>query len=356
MRRILLKTLYPFLILICLLASCSKRVYQVDEIEPVLFPSPPDTARIQFLKRYGGSTDFTGKQSKFKTFVAGEEEQISISKPYGVTIYDGRLFIVDAGIAGLHIFDFEEESYEIFSPAGRGKLKMPINCFIDESGNLYVTDVVRKQLIIFNQNLEYIDEIGGDETFRPTDVFVTGDTILVTDPKNNRINFYDKHTLNHLYSLPDGAEVGDENWLYNPLNICVSHGKLYITDFGSSRIKVFSLKGEFLNSCGSYGRGLGQFVRPKGIAVDREQILYVIDAGFQNIQMFNSENQLLMFFGGPYNGPGDMYLPANVTIDYDHVDYYQKYVDPVFDLKYLIFVTNQYGPDKLSVYGRVEPK
>ena len=63
-----------------------------------------------------------------------------------------------------------------------------------------------------------------------------------------------------------------------------------------------------------------------------------------------------MFLGGPYNGPGDMYLPANVTIDYDHLHHYEKYVDPKYKLEYLIFVTNQYGPDKVNVYGRVEPK
>jgi hypothetical protein len=36
--------------------------------------------------------------------------------------------------------------------------------------------------------------------------------------------------------------------------------------------------------------------------------------------------------------------------------YFQKYVDPAFELKYLILVTNQFGPDKLNIYGRVDPK
>ena len=61
-----------------------------------------------------------------------------------------------------------------------------------------------------------------------------------------------------------------------------------------------------------------------------------------------------MHFGGPYNGHGDMWLPAKVVIDYDNLAYFQKYVDPRFHLIYLILVTNQYGPDKLSVYGFVE--
>ena len=82
----------------------------------------------------------------------------------------------------------------------------------------------------------------------------------------------------------------------------------------------------------------------------------MVDAGFENVQIFNKDRKLLMYFGGSYKGPGDMWLPAKIIIDYDNLEYFQKYVDPGFTLKYLIFVTNQYGPDKVNVYGRVTPK
>jgi DNA-binding beta-propeller fold protein YncE len=167
------------------------------------------------------------------------------------------------------------------------------------------------------------------------------------------INVYERKSRKLLFTFPEGAVAGDENWLYNPLNLCVAGGKIYITDFGDSRVKMFKMNGEYISAVGSYGAGISQFVRPKGIAVDRELNLFVVDAGFENVQVFNKEGELLMFFGGPYKGPGDLYLPAKVTIDYDHLTYYEKYVDPAFRLKYLIFVVNQYGPDKVSVYGRI---
>lgn len=339
-----------------LFASCSKRVYQTNGRENVFFPASPDTARIQFLVQYSNSLDLTGSQSKFKTFIAGQEKVLPIIKPYGLALHEDHLFIADAGIVGLQIIDLNENSFNYFTPGGRGKLKLPINCFVDAGGDLYVADVGRKQIVIFNDKLDYKGEIGGDENFKPTDVLVIGDTILITDPNNNRINVYDKSSRKKLFSFPNGAEVGDENWLFNPLNLCVGGGKIYITDFGDSRIKFFNMKGEYISAVGSYGSGLAQFIRPKGIAVDHEQNLFVVDAGFENVQIFDKAGQLLMFFGGPYKGLGDMYLPAKVTIDYDHLSYFEKYVDPMFELKYLIFVTNQYGPAKVSVYGRIEPK
>jgi len=55
----------------------------------------------------------------------------------------------------------------------------------------------------------------------------------------------------------------------------------------------------------------------------------------------------------------DAVIPVSLygnTIDYDNLKYFEEYVDKSFDLKYLIFVTNQYGPDRISVYGFVEDK
>ena len=121
-------------------------------------------------------------------------------------------------------------------------------------------------------------------------------------------------------------------------------------------IKRYTLDGEYIDSIGSRGDGLGQFAKLKGIAVDSESNIYAVDASFDNVQMFNNEGKLLMAFGGHYEGPGGLIIPAKVMIDYDNLQYFQKYVDPAFDLKYLIFVTSQYGPDLINVYGRVEPK
>ena len=111
-----------------------------------------------------------------------------------------------------------------------------------------------------------------------------------------------------------------------------------------------------IRTIGSYGKALGQFVRPKGIAVDYNDLLYVVDAGFENVQIFDNKGNLLMFFGGSYEKPGDMWLPAKVIIDYKNLHYFEKYVYKGFKLKYLIFVTNQYGPDKINVYGFIELK
>jgi DNA-binding beta-propeller fold protein YncE len=186
-------------------------------------------------------------------------------------------------------------------------------------------------------------------------VFVSDDKIWVTNIAGHQIHVYRNDTSHELLNTFPEVDKSSPGCLFSPTNICVTDSLVYVTDFGDFKVKIYNHDGEFLRSVGTYGQGLGQFVRPKGIAVDKESNLFVVDAGFENTQIFSKDGSLLMFFGGNYKGPGDMWLPAKVTVDYDNKKYLEKYVDPGYDLKYLILVTNQFGPDKLNIYGAVEP-
>ncbi len=233
---------------------------------------------------------------------------------------------------------------------------MPINCSVDPSnGWLYVADADRGQIVVFDAAGRYASSFGDAEQARPTDVFVDDARIWVSDLGQRRVRVFDKASLSELEGIPRTREDGPGR-LYSPTNVYVRDDRVYVSDFGDFKVKVYSHNGDYLTSVGSYGRGLGQFARPKGIAVDRDLNLYVVDASFENVQVFDRDGRLLMFFGGPYEGPGNMWLPAKVVLDYDNLEYFRQYVHEGFELKYLILVTNQYGPDRVSVYGFVEPR
>jgi len=91
--------------------------------------------------------------------------------------------------------------------------------------------------------------------------------------------------------------------------------------------------------------------RPKGLDIDREGHLYSVDAASEYAQIFDEKARMLLFFGGPGVGPGNMYLPAGVHIDYDNIEFFNKFADKYFKLKYLIYVCNLSGPNKINVYG-----
>lgn len=356
MQRKKLSLYFIFGIFVILTLSCSRHIHKMSSGEDiVIYPSPPDTTRIQYLTSISSSHDITGKRSAFTRFILGELEELPVVKPYGMAIRNGKIYICDTGLDAIEIIDLQNNSFEYFMPTGKGQFKKPVNCQADENGYLYVADGDRKQVIVFDPSGNYVHSFGEAENFKPTDVFVKDDKIWVANFANNKVHVYNKESYELLYTLPE-SESGNEDFLYSPSNLFVTDDIVYVSDFGDFRIKLYTHEGDFITSVGSYGNKIGQFVRPKGIAVDKESNLYVVDAGFENTQIFNKDGDLLMFFGGPYQKPGDMYLPAKVVIDYDNLQYFEDYVDDSFNLVYLIFVTNQYGPDKINVYGYVEQK
>jgi hypothetical protein len=343
-------------LIVVLSQSCAVDLSQSSGSDDlVIYPSPPDTTRIQYLTSISISTDIKGKQSAVNKFIFGVEVPNPVVKPYGITMKGSTIYLCDTGIGGLVLIDFADNSFEYFVPSGKGELQLPLNSSVDENGFIFIADGDRKQIVVFDNENKYVSAFGETtENFRPTDVVVTGEQIFVVSVKDQKIFVYDKSDYRKVNSFPS-VEPGDDGYLYQPTNITVDINYVYVSDIGDNSVKVFNHNGEYIRSMGGYGNQAGQLMRPKGVAVDNDANLYVVDAAFENTQIFDRNGNILMFFGGPYRSHGDMWLPADVSVSYTGLGYFKKFVDPSFSLKYLIFVTNQYGPDKVSVYGFVGP-
>lgn len=352
----------PVWVVLAILAAfgCGgQRVVRLTPDVVRVYPPPPDTARIQFLLRFSSSEDIVGppERSIWQKLVGANErtETKSILKPYGVAIHNGKIYVCDSRLPGIEVVDIRARTFEYLPTGGMAQLRTPINCAVDDEGLLYVADVGRDEVMVLNDSGTYLGAVGRDVVGRPGDVVVTGDRIWISSLSTRKVHVFDRVSRELLYSFPD-AERGDPTALATPVNLAVGRDAVYVSDMLRAVVKTYSLDGEYRRNVGRRGTSLGQFGRPKGIAVDRDNNIYVVDAVFSNVQMFNEDGQLLMFFGGPYRSPGDMSLPAKVIVDYDNLEYFQEFVDPRFNLLAIIIVTNQFGPDRVSIYGRVEEK
>ncbi|MBN2008538.1 6-bladed beta-propeller [candidate division KSB1 bacterium] len=321
----------------------------------IVFPPPPDTARIQFLTSISGSSDIVGRPSFFKRYVLGSEPEKPILKPYGLTIHNKKLYICDTMLPGLEIIDFASKTFDYFRPSGMGQLNKPINCTLDDNGNLYVADAGRQQVVIFNANGNYLSSIGFGNESKPTDVKIYNQQLWICDLGTHQIRVAGLNSHQEIRAFPEPIPENTD-YLFSPTNISIENDRIYVSDTGNASVKIFTPEGQFLGAVGNLGNAPGQFVRPKGIAADDENNLYVIDAAFENIQMFNEKSRLLMFFGGHTESPGHLWLPAGIVINAETISYFQKYKYEEFTFKYLIFVSNQFGPAKINVYGFIESK
>ncbi|MCL5991338.1 MAG: 6-bladed beta-propeller, partial [Bacteroidetes bacterium] len=278
------KIFFIISIIFIFLASCSTKIARKSEL--VIFPSPPDTTRIQYLTSIRSSIDITGGRSWFVRMIMGEEKDYPIQKPYGISVVKNKIYICDTKLPGLEIIDLGKKTFDNFTPGGRGVLKLPINCFVDENYILYVADVDRKDIVVFDKNNEFLTSFGNGVIEKPTDVFAYKDKIYVADIKGGKIHVFSKDDYSLIKSFPD-ADTSEAEYLHQPTNIYIKDDYLYVTDFGEFNIKVYDIDGKYIKSISSYGNGIGQLVRPKGIALDKDNNLYVVDAAFENVQIFN---------------------------------------------------------------------
>ena len=81
------------------------------------------------------------------------------------------------------------------------------------------------------------------------------------------------------------------------------------------RVQIFDPSGKFIRAFGAQGDRPGEFIRPKGIAVDSEGHVYVADAEFNNFQILTADGQPLLAVGVLGTDAGQFALIAGLYID-----------------------------------------
>lgn len=335
------------------IGGCASAPEEVPEPTGAIFyPPPPDQPRIQFLTSFSNAERWEKTKSTFADFVVGEKEQPEalgeIHGPYGVAVHNGKLYVCDIPLHCVHIYDMANETY---SRLGQPDTFFgPVNINIADDGTKYICDTQKSQILVFDANDRFVRAMGDPNRCAPIDAVIVGDELYVCNIKLCKIEVWSRSTGDLLRSFSGKGREPDQ--LRAPTNLEVGpDGNLYVVDSELGTIKVFSPEGNLLKLIGEPGDRPGYFARPKGIAIDPDGIMYVADAQWEIIQLFTIEGKTLLFFGGATVGPEGMGLPAGLTIDRSSIDLYRKYMAPGFEPKYLIFLANQFGNNKIGVYA-----
>ena len=339
-----------FLLVVLALSGCGISPKKQDSA-PVFYPSLPNPPRIQHLLSITSLNDLDKSKNSFADFLLGKQSTESlVTKPYGIAMFDGKIYVVDAGRGGYTVLNLKTRQHKFVSGGTAGRMKKPINITIDKNGTKYISDTGRGQVLIFDRDDKYIRALGAKGQFRPSDVAVADERIFVTDLNSHMIKVLDKYT--HKLINQFGKVGSKDGEFYYPTNLALGPEKLlYVTDTGNFRVQKFTQNGEYIRRYGSIGSGLGKFARPKGLTLDKDGRLYVVDAAFENVQLMDKKGKLLLYFGQAGDKPADINLPADISIDYDSVKLFQPYAHPKFKLEYVLLVTSQYGVNKINVFG-----
>ncbi|MHC4437507.1 MAG: 6-bladed beta-propeller [Planctomycetota bacterium] len=345
----------------CLLTGCRSAEVERPVSGPVFFPPPPEVPRLQFLTSFSGPEDIVSRTiGSFERYVLGEPELLEdIVIPYGMALFEGKLYVCDVGRELIAVFDLRNRTFGYLTKDPR--LKKPVNIFIDDNGFKYVADSTAGLVFVFDRDDNLVNMLGQQLKINPVDVVVRGVLCYVTDYASNQVVVLNKVTGNQIMRVglkpstvirfqPDAELPPGEISLISDMALD-QQGNIYVTDKAGGRITQFNRYGIFRRTIGRPGDNIDEFVRPKGIAIDRDNRIWIVDAATEVAKIYNEQAQLLLFFGLPGNKPGMMNLPAKIVIDYDNVEFFQKYAIQGAKIEFLVLVSNQYGPNKISVYG-----
>ena len=352
---------------LAVLPGCSQlAVRAVQTPEPAVYPSPPASPRIVYLASIDDAGIFRQRSHRMARFLFGRDAEGNqrITKPFGLAAGNDTLLVCDTRQNVVHVFDFKARRCETLGADGRGRLLKPVAVAMDDQGNRYVADPLRKEVVVFSPDNQADRAIGssGTDPFKPVAVAFHGGRLFVLNAAMHRVEVLDPTTGDVLDFF--GEEGNGPGQMLRPAGLAVdSQGRVYVADLLNFRVLVYASDGSTLRTFGEAGDRAGQFSRPKHLSVGPDGIVYVVDAGFQRVQMFDDLGRVLMLFGGPRrmnagapeapdsSDAGALTLPAGICIDRTLLPYFTERMPSGFQADYLLFVSDQFGVRKVNVYA-----
>jgi len=315
-----------------LVAGCADtpkvfRLENASQTTTKVWPDAPETPRYSYLGDLTGENNFLpedmesrGAGTKFIEWLTGltgnNPEPVVLQRPQcGTVDAEGRVYVTDISRAAVFVFDKPGGNLEIWDRAQTNTpFIAPIGIALGAQDEILVADAELHSVFRLDRTGNPVGEFGHDILKRPTG--------LARDPLRGRIYVADTHAHDIKVFADDGKllEVigrrgvgpGEFN---SPTYLTFAADKLYVTDTLNSRIQIFDEHGKMIQKFGRRGLYVGDLVRPKGVAVDHESNIYVVESLYDNLLVFDQQGRTLLALGGTGKGTGEFYLPAGVWTD-----------------------------------------
>ena len=207
-----------------------------------------------------------------------------------------RLFVADTHYYRMLVYRpdgelIEEESIGGTAGHAPGEFAFVTDAVADQHGCFYIgeygdSDRIQK----FAPDGEFITQWGGTgkepgKFVRPQSLIIDGDTLVVCDACNHRIQRFDiseeKPRLMHMW----GSEGNGTSQFKYPYDIAlISDGTLIVCEYGNQRLQRFTSDGQWIATWGGPGFEPGQLYQPWGVVVDSRDRIHILDSNNHRVQ------------------------------------------------------------------------
>lgn len=306
-----------------LISACASRAPPTDESGPLVWPEPPDRARVVFVAAIAVPEDAgiaKGALDVLSDFLFGATES-RIVRPMAVVAAGESLYVADPGARGVHRFDRARGRYDLVGLDGGSGLPSPVGLAVGRAGEVYVADSALAAIFVIRPGAKSAERVPHPPLGQPTGIAYDegAGRLLVVDTREHCIK---------VLGLDGGLQAtwgrrGTGNGEFNfPTHVWRDReGRVFVTDALNHRVQRLDARGRFSGSFGQAGDAPGDFMRQKGVASDSFGHVYIADALLNAIQVFSSEGQLLLAFGDMGQARGEFWLPTGIFIAPDDTIY-----------------------------------
>lgn len=203
-----------------------------------------------------------------------------------------------------------------------GRFHKPRAMTIDENDEIYIVDMTGR-VQVFNAEGKFLRvwRTPDIRKGKPTGLSIDREgNVMVADTHYHRVLFYSKDgTLLEDKTIGGVAGQGPGEFGFVTDAVQDSQGNFYVGEYGDfDRIQKFSPSGEYLLQWGGHGSSPGQFIRPQGLVVDKQDRIWVADACNHRIQVFEVDGQdvnPVKIWGEYGTQPGQLSYPYGLILD-----------------------------------------
>ena len=292
----------------------------------LVWPAAPEVPRFLYAGTLTGQPNFEadtaarGTLERLGRWVTGLDDAgaapLVLQRPAALAGDEaGRLYVADVSRQAVFVFDEKAGALHLWQQADAWRRFASPAGVVPGPGRVFVSDADLGAVFVLGLDGAPLATLGAGRLQRPTG--------LARDPASGRL--YVADTQAHDVKVFDdagtlvatigrrGVQAGEFNF---PTHLAIAGGELYVTDTLNHRVQVLRLPdGAFVRQIGTRGLGLGQLVRPKGVAVDSDGNVYVIESYHDTLLVFSTRGEFLLPIGGTGRATGRFYLPAGVWVD-----------------------------------------
>ena len=291
------------------------------------WPPAPEIPRFAYAGQLVGESNYVadGEEDRSRTqevfaWLVGLVEETPaptvLQRPQGGTVdAAGRVYVSDVSRQAVFVFDQAAPDISVWERATPNqRFVAPVGVADCGNGGVYVSDAELALVAHLDAEGNPLEVLGEGLLERPTGIACDRERgeLYVADTRANEVRVLD---LGGKLQRTYGRSGDGRGELNAPTYLSLSGDRLYVTDTLNARVQVFDRAGNIVDTIGKRGLYVGDFTRPKGVAVDKYGRLYVVESYYDHLLIFDGEGRFLMPIGGTGKRPGQFYLPAGVWTD-----------------------------------------